>query len=255
MPKPTAVERRGRWALPISFSIQIYQGEGQGPVERVTCSFSDAGGQVAAGAQEGPEGGSRTDPKACSSFGSFQTLQGPQEHRERMDILPGGSEKTKFLSVFLCLLQNRKGSKFRLVFYICKSSLVFAGWPSPCSTPHHLPFGSVPSTQTPTQLSTTVATTHASPIRRRLADHRGTCFMKTAPPQRMEVLWEEMSNTTLMSETTVWIHVLEEIYKRGWRVEESKDTEWRLRDTHQRSLLISLCTLAREHSGLKLPCL
>ena len=61
-------------------------------MERVTCSSSDAGeGGVAAWAQEGPDGGSRTDPKACSSSGSFQTLQGPQEHRERMDILPGGS--------------------------------------------------------------------------------------------------------------------------------------------------------------------
>lgn len=105
-----------------------------------------------------------------------------------------GSQKTKFLSVFLCLLQNRKGSKFRLVFYICKSSLVFAGWPSPCSTPHHLPFGSVPSTQTPTQLPTTVATTQASPIKRRLADHGGMCFMKTAPPQRMGAMRRDVQH-------------------------------------------------------------
>lgn len=132
MPKPTAVERRGRWALPISFSIQIYQGEGQGPVERVTCSFSDAGeGQVAAGAQEGPEGGSRTDPKACSSFGSFQTLQGPQEHRERMDIFPGAHRRLSFCLYSYVYYRIEREANSDWYFIFAK-----AHWPLLAGLPH-----------------------------------------------------------------------------------------------------------------------
>ena len=152
-------------------------------MERVTCSFSDAGeGQVAAGAQEGPEGGSRTDPKACSSFGSFQTLQGPQEHRERMDILPGAHRRLSFC-LYSCVyyrIEREANSGWYFIFAKAHWSLL-AGLP-------HAPL----LTTSPLDLS---QHTDTHPTANHSRNNPGISYQKEISRPRRDVFHENSTTT------------------------------------------------------------
>lgn len=114
MTKPTALGRpETDWHRPLFLPIQLYQEEpslGQPPIAALMLE----------GRGQQPEhrkiqAGSSTDSKLQCSFRSFPKdwrvfglclfipIFCKGEYRARMDILPGGSEKTKFTFAFFCV--------------------------------------------------------------------------------------------------------------------------------------------------------